>query len=76
MAILKPPSLPRVARLATLHCIAFQPAGQGAKVTMFHAAFVIALFVVLLSLRRRHDRVSGATLLDSYAVFYMLWLLA
>jgi hypothetical protein len=32
--------------------------------------------VVLLSLRRRHDRVSGATLLALYAVFYVLWLLA
>lgn len=40
------------------------------------AAFVITLVVVLLSLRRRHDRVSGATLLALYAVFYVLWLLA
>ena len=40
------------------------------------AAIVIALVVVVLSLRRRHDWVSGLVLLALYVGFYGLWIAA
>ncbi len=40
------------------------------------AALVIGIVAVLLSVRRRHDRVSGLLLIALYVGFYVLWIAA